>query len=1000
MEWLKTLYISIFTYGLRQLNNIVVNALTIFLNNYGNRLFKMDTDIIKNTECIDDVDIFYLYPIQTGTNITHTINCNLVTLKSGIIDGITISFPWQTLLSTKTIIQLDKIELDIITEKASSQLTKSVYSIGNNIDEVDIENNDIVHAYNEINYLIMQYFKSVSVEIKKININLDKLNTCITNIIYCDKKLSIETIQIGETILKKLTYDITQSQITIKNIIINENTIHLLPEIYDDGVKSSNDKNINIINVRIMNLQIGKLSLRNIDLTISPNELTIYNLEELIIKNAIKISSKNINNYVLMYNISENTILCDAIISLKPDNVELINYKKLTKQFNYFNRLFDLILSKRVYLFKQNTQSKKNIIIKNMKINYFHLDNYFDVNTTELIINKTTLSLIEFTIFDITSNVLLSCTNILCDYANYSLQINYLTSKTDLFCVLADNIYIIKINNEIEINLTNMNVFKSSEMSNYMRKIIELININTIEKKESKKEILTSSLASSLASSLPNDNCDLNMSQITIPSTRPEIKINICGTKFNIVQDKYNFVLEIKNGCVHFLDRIGTAIDLNVYMDEYFISTLSIDYVDYESIRINDCKFFMDPEIFDKLNYLFGTLMPNSENDPVVQRSQMILSQSISTKSIIELEKTINDEILKTSIKYDVDPDKPIIKMLLNSISDLHKIMVNDMITDYCYVDNKKYDLKVHVKLPTIYLFDILTKNIPLSQAFLCITLNDIEFTKLSTMNETTSTPSIKYIFKIFKGYAIDTSSTETQWQYFFKSENDTPLINVNITTYEDIYDIKIILGPIIANIREETFLRLLGFFSNSHQLPSQGKKSTAFISTFNMSDMNITINYFPLILKDTNTSCADMLFLRDFKIKLQQQNFKNKNGFNVLLSQITTKWSADIDIKNLLQFIPHLNAIKPCTSGFSRLVKMINRYFESNQNRRMLRDISKNISGKVDYITSIVKMGYTQFISLLLVQSEENINTLKENTSDNKYQLSTNLQNGNLNVL
>ena len=1085
-SWFKNLYMSPFHYGLNQLNNVVMNALTIFLNNYGNKLFKIETEIIKETECIDNMDVFHLYPIYIENHVSQLINFNLITFNAGIIDGITISFPWKTLLSTLTIVKITSIDLTIsIEKKLPVVLSKSIYDMDTETD-ADLTNQDLTIAYEEISGIIQQYFKSIRVEIESIKIKIENLCANLENIIYCDKIISIGKIQIRSNTIPLVTltgepanqirnveYNILQSTMHIAHISINTAyIIECLPQIYlsDDP---PNDISNEEITIHIDELDIDNIQIRNFKFTIKAHMITILNLNEVIIPNIIKIYTKlgNLavkNNFLLSYDKLKSVINFGSAIYIC-----LFDLNKLEEQFSYLNNLFNLISNKIITQQNNNNNDKKLLTIENAQIILgFKENSVFDIKFDEMIYlddisTSKIISISELKILDIDNNVYTEIVNVNIDL-NFAqknndeisdvlkLELHNLNTKTNLFSMISKNILITKSNNELEFIFTDTYSTEIILLVNYVKHIIELC-----KEHDSDSDFIDPNLSSSRGGS--NDSHyvpveskkPLLLSTISsksdIDNSSLSIIIHAKNSGFSIIHKKeiienltseYNFNFEIKSGCIYVTDKIGTKIDLNISMNDNHISTLFIDCIDSESIDINDCKFFLDPNMFDQLNYLFGTLIPENNADEV-KKSQLVMSQSMMANSVDEFELVVNTAIAE-SIDESIDDfyiigeqDQPVIKLLLNSISDLHNVVINS----YCAIDNNKYDIKIHIKAVSIYLFDQISSNINtelrnakshsvgrtstevdlrndksysvrhsketelknnkshsvrysketelknnkshfvdrtlnepeqlkeiiLTDSFLCVILNEINANKLSVTDSKTLSKNIKYTCKISKGYAIDMSSSDTRWKYFFKSANDDNLLNGIISTHDDLYKIKIDIGSLIANIREETLLRLLGFFSNSHQLPTSmkknGSKSTAFIEIFNISEVNVLVNFFPLILKNNN-SYANMLSLKDFKIKLRHQHFENIDGFDIIISKITTAWTSDINLDNILQFVPNINIIQPYTSGFAQIIKLINKYFENDYNRKKLREITKHISSGIDFVTYFVKMGYDQVIN------------------------------------
>src|SRR5580704_8478035 len=102
-QWIKSWFTSPLAYGLKQINIVAMEALTMFFNNYGNKILKIDSQIIKKNECVGDLDVFYLYPIHIE-NQSYNFDLNTCTFKKGLISDISIAFPWKSLLADQTMV--------------------------------------------------------------------------------------------------------------------------------------------------------------------------------------------------------------------------------------------------------------------------------------------------------------------------------------------------------------------------------------------------------------------------------------------------------------------------------------------------------------------------------------------------------------------------------------------------------------------------------------------------------------------------------------------------------------------------------------------------------------------------------------------------------------------------------------------------------------------------------------------------------------------------------
>lgn len=914
-QWFKSLCMSPITYGLQHLNNVAINALTFFLNNYGNKLFRVGTEIIKETKCIEDMDVFYLYPIQIETHISQMVGCNLIMCKSGIIDDIDISFPWKTLLTTQTLVKIGSVDLVISIEPRS--MTKSSDSI--DIGELE-QNQDLIIAYGEINDIIEQYFKSICIQVSAIHIKIDNLDINITDLTYSNQTLSINRIEIVDSMMiLDMVYDF--KTLYIPHLIIDLNIIKYLPEIYLTDELPTTNICINIAKLEIISSETIYIS--DIKFTIESGMITVSNFKELVITDIIQIYTHIINEYVCKYDQLSNEIVFNSSIE-----VCVMDWNGLTTIFDslsVINLLSDKIIRKKSEI--------DTLIIKNGCMIISYLDKNFSIkaDTVEYLSNQLTLTSVMVCDIDLDINLIVG--SMICKY-NSDLVVHLYNSciQSPTFGLKSDYFAITKTLSELEFNFSNTHAIELMLFINYIQCMIALVQTD------------------------PMDRVSLTESTINVSgSDTLVIKLCISNSSFEIVHSEYNFSFLIKSGCIYIVDKIGVKIDLDIFMNERLISEVSIDMIDSTKVNISSCKIFLDPDIFDQLNYLLGTI-PSDYVDG--SNSQLILTQSIMTKSLDELEFVINNvSLLEDQTNLD---NQPVIKLLLGSISDLHLAIINN----YCTTDTNIYDFKIYIGSTNIYLFDELLKDVVLTDSFMCVVLTGIEFSKLSTRNKKTYSMEIKYSLKITNGYAIDMNSMDPAWKYFFKSTNDNYLLNMVTLTHDDLYKLRISIGSLVVCIREETLLRLLGFFSNRYQMPNPTSKATSFVENFDMSGIDIIVNFFPLILKE-NSIGSSMLFLKDFKIRLRQLHLKNISGFGPLLSTVTSSWNTDINPENILQFIPNIKIIQPYTLQFVQIMKLISKYFESGSNKKKLRAITKNINRGVGIVTYILRMGVDQVINL-----------------------------------
>jgi hypothetical protein len=223
-----------------------------------------------------------------------------------------------------------------------------------------------------------------------------------------------------------------------------------------------------------------------------------------------------------------------------------------------------------------------------------------------------------------------------------------------------------------------------------------------------------------------------------------------------------------------------------------------------------------------------------------------------------------------------------------------------------------------------------------------------VEKTNIGTLIDT-------YMLQIRSGAIIDTTSTDPEWKYFVKfSTNNILNVNVNIQERTTL-KINILVAPIIANIREETLLRLLAFFSNSHHVPEDS--SIFDIEHFKINALKISISYYPLIIKNIDPS-ANIFSLKNYNLILSPQIIQHVDGIQKLIEILKDRWIIEINPENILQFVPNVKIIQPYAVPVMNFFQVIMRYFKNSYNKKRIRDLTKDIAQGTGIVAGLVKRG------------------------------------------
>ncbi len=278
--------------------------------------------------------------------------------------------------------------------------------------------------------------------------------------------------------------------------------------------------------------------------------------------------------------------------------------------------------------------------------------------------------------------------------------------------------------------------------------------------------------------------------------------------------------------------------------------------------------------------------------------------------------------------------------------------------------------LNIHIDLVQLYTFDVIKSlysktDVNTSQIqnkpFLCIMFQDLKFKSCKkTINF-----DAKYHLNIKSGAVMDMCCIDPKWKYFVKlSKNNA--IDIQTHIHHDKYIVSVIVSPFNLNIREETLLRLLALFDSKYQLPASKPSTQVHFKYVNISGVDISLSYQPLLLKNVSF-VQNGLSIKDFKIQLNPIIINDVNSINLLIKLVKDKWNSDINPSNIVQFIPNLKILKPYTSPIYQLLEITSRYFRNPSTRSRIRSITNSVSNGADFTSSLLKAGVNQIYELFI---------------------------------
>ena len=1023
-EWFKNICLSPFSYGLDKANIIAVKAITLIFNLYGRRLLKMDNDqIIKHNECKEDRDIFYLYPLCFKA-IEQDVGLNVIKIEEGTINDLVVSVPWKAMLSEPTHITISKIDLEIsFTQNDDDNIDLNSLENMNSYFAANIsiykENQDLMMAYKEINTLLLQYFNKIDFNIEFVQITVRSyFKITIHNIIFKDNTIHIEKILIqngGDVVLAEITninYDTIESTLVIDDIFIDLSIVNHIPDFY--GEKSKNDLAfiISVGTLRIIDSthKMNQLLVKETIISIGPKCILVKKLSYLVIDELFTFCPiDNNNNDVLLFDIENKDCLFKQELSIKIGNIS-----DLSAWFKTISNIITNMASKYVVISLDEDVSidAKSTTINNIIGCIIYGDDIFDLGINKVCMGDkvimldakvaydNTVGVFDSIIFDNENGVIFTGSSI-----NSSINsLNNSFADANDFDFDSETTQIIKTDKSLDIYFNGTTVTNIVRVINF---VIEMVD-KFVTKKEPIKSIQTiQQFKSNMSTDLSATTIDLattlySLDQQVKASSPYMVNLHIKNSTVLLQYEEKDFDILIKQGHICITTREATDTIIDVLMNKYLILKLNANYVSSNSILIESLNVFLDPEIFDQLNYVLGTLTPeiNNNNDDTeyeissegLNQLRQALSKSVISHSIQDLKKSVSDEtnIIKKNHSIYVNPT---IKILTKSFADLRSALIDD----YCIEPDVTNDinLKVVIKTTQINLFDKIDRqgnqlSEPLhgkihgqgkidkfdkpNHPFLCAIIKDTEFRKIiETIDEqeenkhmiyvferkkyNKSKTRTRYILKIRTGAVVDMTCRDPEWKYFVKFSKDN-MLHADIIMHENSIRSMINVQTLAANIREVTLLRVLAFLSHSYRAPKTS--NPIYIEYFNISAINILVSYYPLVIHKLTTE-PNMLTLKNHKMRLSPQIITYAKDFNDLLIIIGKQWKADINPDNILQFIPNIKLFQPIVSPIMQFIQLTTKYFTNDNNKKKIRSITKNINDGADFVTEILKNGITQ---------------------------------------
>jgi hypothetical protein len=939
-EWIRNVFIKPFINVFDGIGPVIAKVATIIINQYGKRLLKMDTDkIIRECICQDNHNILYLYPLHMK-EIELKFALNLLRISEGIINNPIIIIPWGNLLSESTVINISDIYLQIFFSRNIENICPvKIESVNTSFFSDDTEEKQsILDIYSEIYEHLVQFCSRVKFKIDFIKIMIvDYLEVILNNVLLDNCEFFVENVEIRSLSNGKLI-DITPIKYQWESKCLNFGVIEIdnsiitnIPELYLSPSEKSYD-----INIVIDRFIMKELDARNIEITINQNILNVKQIECLCISDVTHISFTRYldKNNILSFDCSSWEITFQSCL-----NFELSNLPKLLLWGKKINNILKMVFSKIIILDSNDKDKHKKIMVNSLEIRLIYGDNDMFVKIGNLYIKKKN----KMSDITIKNNKIISELVVARTGKKYRSQMCDISIGTSEFTSTFDIIKIVK-------NGQDLNVEISGGNASDILQIIDLLS-NIIKR---------------------NHTNDTNLMEMGYFS---RIRIIIFEYRIGFSHKQNNFVVLLKNANIHYHkdnNNISASFRISILINEYLVAKASIEYISKGKIVINKLRIFLDPDIFDKVCYLCGILnMEPLRSEEIFYRHvppegleqlQVALSRSIIVENISQLEHHIDETI--GTIAYN--SDAPNIKFLITSINDLRKLIIDD------YISRSKelhFDIELRIVSSHIYMYDKLNKvDKNKKKSFLCIILKDIYFTKSSEQvprNDNNNIVKVieygnhcldtkyNYILKIKNGAIMDITCQQLEWKYLVKFTNN--MLNVHISMYHNSLRVNITFGQFMANIREETLVRLLAFFSCNHCLPSGSKR--LHVEYLEIGAINGIVNYYPIILNSIGM-CRESFTIKNFRLYLKPQSIRYVENLDHAVRKIIDKWKEEVNPNNMFQFIPNIKIIQPYATPMVYLISLITQYFKHPSNRKKIHSITKNINNRAYLVAKLIKSG------------------------------------------
>lgn len=362
---------------------------------------------------------------------------------------------------------------------------------------------------------------------------------------------------------------------------------------------------------------------------------------------------------------------------------------------------------------------------------------------------------------------------------------------------------------------------------------------------------------------------------------------------FDYSNSKIKLIIYQGNICYNELCIQNAKIDVKI--DDFNILKLFADEISKKNTNINKIKLIITPSIFDKLNEFVGFF--KKINEDTNEEIKETLNNSYIFENISDFEHTLNEKL--DTVK--------------NNYENLTEIIVQN------YFDEKNVDLNISIEKFITRLISDENQN-----SFLNLEISDISL-KINNLDD-------KIINFYIGPCTIQDTFAFDSWRNFLECDN--LITDASIVLSETDIQIDFNVSPFTMNIREETLLRILAFFSKS-----SSNSSNKNIRKFRINSIDISLSYYPIALKQVISS--DILSLSNFKISLSPIYLTDISNFDKLFNEIKEQWIKDLNLSNIFQFVPNIKIINN-SIPLEYIIQLLKSYFRYSYNQRKIRYFTK----------------------------------------------------------